>query len=128
MAVADLTDGSARFDAITLYRDLSSQKRPAYTNLSATFADIYADFRRAAPAAGWADFTGHAARTPAGRHALAAWSQRRRLLSFTQAVPGARTGCCRVPVTRESGRAEKGRLQGLCPAYAPCSVGHSCRA
>lgn len=84
LAVADLAGGFlASFDAITLYLDLSPEEQAAYTNLSAIFLGVYADFRRAAPEASWVDFSKHAAGTPAGRRALAAWRQMRRLLSFT---------------------------------------------
>ena len=86
LAVADLAGGFlASFDAITLYLDLSAEERSAYTNLSAIFRGVHADFRRSAPDASWADFSRHAAGTPAGRRALAAWHQMRRLLSFTHA-------------------------------------------
>lgn len=86
LAVADLAGGFlASFDVITLYLDLSSEERSAYANLSAIFRGVYADFRRAAPEANWADFSRHSACTSAGRRALAAWRQMRRLLSFTHA-------------------------------------------
>jgi superfamily II DNA or RNA helicase len=86
LAVADLAGGFlASFDAITLYLDLSPDERSAYTNLSALFAGVYVEFRRAAPEASWADWSRHAAGTPTGRRALAAWRQMRRLLSFTHA-------------------------------------------
>jgi superfamily II DNA or RNA helicase len=90
LAVADLAGGFlASFDAITLYLDLSPDERSAYTNLSALFAGVYVEFRRAAPEASWADWSRHAAGTPTGRRALAAWRQMRRLLSFTHAKRGA---------------------------------------
>lgn len=86
LAVADLAGGFlASFDAITLSLDLSPEERSAYTNVSAIFTGFYADFRRAAPDATWADFGRYATRSPAGRRALAAWRQMRRLLSFTHA-------------------------------------------
>jgi superfamily II DNA or RNA helicase len=84
LAVADLAGGFlASFDAITLYLDLSPEERSAYASLSAVFNVAYREFRHAAPAANWADFTQHSGRTPAGRRALAAWRQMRRLLAFT---------------------------------------------
>ena len=86
LAVADLAGGFlASFDAMTLYLDLAPEERSAYTNLSALFNGVYAEFRRTAPGASWADFSRHSAGTPAGRRALAAWRQMRRLLSFTHA-------------------------------------------
>ena len=86
LAVADLAGGFlASFDAITLYLDLGLEERSAYANLSALFTGAYAEFRRAAPEAGWADWSRHAAGTSTGRRALAAWRQMRRLLSFTHA-------------------------------------------
>ena len=86
LAVADLAGGFlASFDAVMLYLDLSTAERSAYTNLSAIFAAVHTEFRRAAPDASWADFTRHAARTPEGRRALAAWRELRRLISFTDA-------------------------------------------
>lgn len=86
LTVGDLAGGFlASFDAITLYLDLSPEERSAYANLSDIFKGIYTEFRRAAPDASWADFSRHAIRTPAGRRALAAWRQIRRVLSFTHA-------------------------------------------
>jgi hypothetical protein len=86
LAVADLAGGFlASLDAVMLYLDLSTAERSAYTNLSAIFTAVHSEFRRAAPDANWADFTRHAARTPAGRRALAAWREMRRLISFTDA-------------------------------------------
>jgi len=86
LAVGDLTGGFlASFDAIALYLDLSREERSAYTNLSALFNGVYAEFRRTAPDATWADFSRHSAGTPVGRRALVAWRQMRRLLSFTRA-------------------------------------------
>ena len=86
LAVADLAGGFlASFDAITLYLDLGPEERSAYANLSALFTGVYAEFRRAAPEASWADWSRHAAGTTTGRRALAAWRQMRRLLSFTHA-------------------------------------------
>ena len=86
LAVGDLAGGFlASFDAITLYLDLSPDERSAYKNLSAIFNGVYGEFRRAAPDASWADFSRHSARSAAGRRALGAWRQMRRLLSFTQA-------------------------------------------
>jgi superfamily II DNA or RNA helicase len=84
LAVADLAGGFlASFDAITLHLDLSPDEHAAYASLSAVFNVAYREFRHAAPAAGWADFTQHSGRTPEGRRALAAWRQMRRLLAFT---------------------------------------------
>ena len=86
LAVGDLAGGFlASFDAITLYLDLSPEERSAYTSLSGVFTGAYGEFRRAAPDASWTDFSQHAARTPEGRRALAAWRQMRRLLAFTDA-------------------------------------------
>ena len=86
LAVADLAGGFlASFDAVMLYLDLSTEERSAYANLSAIFAAVHKEFRRVAPDASWADFTRHAACTPVGRRALAAWRQMRRLISFTDA-------------------------------------------
>ena len=84
LAVADLAGGLlASFDAMTLYLDLSSEERTAYTIQSAIFTAVFATFRREAPGASWADFSKHAAGSAAGRRALAAWREMRRLLSFT---------------------------------------------
>ena len=86
LAVGDLAGGFlASFDAIVLYLDLSREERSAYTNLSALFNGVHAEFRRIAPDATWAEFSRHCAGTAAGRRALAAWRQMRRLLSFTRA-------------------------------------------
>jgi superfamily II DNA or RNA helicase len=84
LAVADLAGGFlASFDSITLYLDLTSEERSAYTGLAALFSSAHADFRRMAPNGSWADFTHYSARTPEGRRALSAWRQMRRLLAFT---------------------------------------------
>jgi superfamily II DNA or RNA helicase len=86
LAVGDLAGGFlASFDAIALYLDLAPEERSAYTNLSVLFNGVFVEFRRAAPDATWADFSRHSAGTPAGRRALAAWRQMRRLLAFTHA-------------------------------------------
>lgn len=81
----------ASFDAITLYLDLSPEETSAYTSLSGVFTGAYGEFRRAAPDASWPDFSQHAARTPEGRRALAAWRQMQRLLAFTHAKRPANT-------------------------------------
>ena len=84
LAVADLAGGFlASFDVITLYLDLSPEEHSAYASLSAVFSVAYRDFRHSAPAGSWADFAQHSGRTPAGRRALGAWRQMRRLLAFT---------------------------------------------
>jgi superfamily II DNA or RNA helicase len=86
LAVADLAGGFlASFDAITLHLELSSEERSAYVALHSVFSAVLAQFRRLAPAAGWADFTRHASQSPEGRRAVAAWRQMRGLLAFTQA-------------------------------------------
>ena len=86
LAVGDLAGGFlASFDAITLYLDLCSEERAAYSSLSTVFTGAYAAFRRMAPGAGWADFARAAATTADGRRALAAWRQARWLLAFTRA-------------------------------------------
>jgi len=86
LAVGDLAGGFlASFDAITLYLDLCPEERSAYLSLSNLFKRAYAEFRRVAPEAGWADFARAAAGTTDGRRALAAWRQARRLLAFTRA-------------------------------------------
>ncbi len=92
LAVGDLAGGFlASFDAITLSLDLSPEERSAYTSLSAAFTGAYGGFRRAAPDARWTDFSQHAARTPEGRCALAAWRQMQRLLAVTDAKRRANT-------------------------------------
>jgi superfamily II DNA or RNA helicase len=86
LAVADLAGGFlASFDIITLHLELSPDERAAYTALHSLFGAVHGEFRRLAPDASWADFTCHAARSPEGRRALAAWRQLRRMLAFTQA-------------------------------------------
>ena len=86
LVIGDLAGGFlASFDAITLYLDLSREERSIYTSLGALFNGVYVEFRRTAPDATWADFSQHCARTPAGRRALVAWRQMRRMLSFTRA-------------------------------------------
>lgn len=64
-------------------QDLSRDERSAYASLSRVFTSAHTEFRRVAPDAAWADFSHHCARTPEGRHALAAWRQMRRLLALT---------------------------------------------
>ena len=86
LAVADLAGGFlASFDAITLHLDLTPAERSAYVSLATVFNGVYADFRRIAPDASWADFNNHAARTAEGRRALSSWRQMRRLLALTHA-------------------------------------------
>src|SRR5438094_2514580 len=86
LAVADLAGGFlASFDAITLYLDLTPAERSEYMSLATVFNGVYADFRRIAPDASWADFNNHAARTAEGRRALSSWRQMRRLLALTHA-------------------------------------------
>jgi superfamily II DNA or RNA helicase len=71
LAVGDLAGGFlAGFDAITLFVDLCPEERSAYASLSAVFTGAYAEFRRLAPEASWADFARAAANTPDGRRAL----------------------------------------------------------
>jgi hypothetical protein len=65
LVIGDLAGGFlASFDAITLYLDLSREDRSAYTSLSALFNGVYAEFRRTAPDATWADFSRQCAGTP----------------------------------------------------------------
>ncbi len=86
LAVADLAGGFlASLDAITLYLDLTPAERSAYVSLATVFNGVYADFRRIAPDASWADFNHHSARTAEGRRALSSWRQMRRLLALTHA-------------------------------------------
>ena len=86
LAVADLAGGFlASFDVITLHLDLGPEERTTYSGLSGVFQGVHAAFRRTCPDATWVDFTVHAARTPEGRRALAAWRQMRQLVAFTLA-------------------------------------------
>ena len=79
LAVADLAGGFlASFDAITLYLDLTPAERSEYMSLATVFNGVYADFRRIAPDASWADFNYHSTRTAEGRRALSSWRQMRR--------------------------------------------------
>jgi len=113
LAVGDLAGGFlASFDAITLYLDLSPEETSADTSLSGEFTGAYGEFRRAAPDASWTDFSQHAARTPEGRRALAAWSQMRRLLAFTHAKRRANTTAASRNVSLESSDAS--RRSGMC--------------
>jgi superfamily II DNA or RNA helicase len=86
LAVCDLAGGFlASFDAITLYLDLASEERSAYSSLSTLWSGAYSEFRRTVPEATWPDFARAAAVTADGRRALAAWRQAWRLLAFTRA-------------------------------------------
>ncbi len=86
LTVADLAGGFlASFDVITLHLDLSPEERTTYSGLRGVFQSVHGEFRRTAPGATWLDFTVHAARTPEGRRALAAWRQMGRLVTFTHA-------------------------------------------
>jgi len=86
LAITDLTGGFlASFDAIALHLDLTEAERATYELLMATFRAVHQQFHRLAPAASWQDFVRFAARTPAGRRALAAWRQARKLLALTEA-------------------------------------------
>lgn len=86
LAIGDLTGGFlASFDAITLHLDLTDAERSRYQALMAIFSTVHKAFHRLAPTASWQDFVRSAARTVAGRHALAAWREARTLLALTEA-------------------------------------------
>jgi superfamily II DNA or RNA helicase len=84
LAIGDLAGSFlASFDVVTLHLDLTAAERAGYTRLATVFTGAYAEFRRTAPRATWADFARSVARAAAGRRAFAAWREARRLLALT---------------------------------------------
>jgi superfamily II DNA or RNA helicase len=86
LAIADLAGRFlASFDVVTLTLDLEPDERRDYDALMAEFRPALIEFRRLCPAGSWEEFARAAGRTPAGRRALGAWQQARRLLALTRA-------------------------------------------
>jgi len=75
----------APFDTVVLHLDLTPEERVEYDSLMAVFRDVMRTYRRFNPRATWDEFTKVAARTEAGRRAIAAWHRTRRITAFPQA-------------------------------------------
>jgi len=73
----------APFELVTLHVDLTPAERLAHDSRMAEFRGAYAAFRRLAPGAPWDAFCRHAMQSAAGRRALAAWREARRLIGYT---------------------------------------------
>jgi superfamily II DNA or RNA helicase len=86
LAIADLAGRFlASFDVVTLHLDLEPDERRDYEALMAEFRPVLVEYRRLCPSGTWEEFSRAASRTPAGRRAVAAWQQARRLLALTRA-------------------------------------------
>ena len=68
-----------------LHLDLAAEERADYDGLMATFREVMRGYRRFHPEANWNEFAKAAARTNAGRRAVAAWHRARKLVAFPAA-------------------------------------------
>jgi superfamily II DNA or RNA helicase len=75
----------APYDTVVLHLDLTVKERTDYEGLMATFREVMRAFRRFQPEANWNEFAKAAARTDAGRRAIAAWHRARKLIAFPAA-------------------------------------------
>ena len=75
----------APFDSVVLRVDFNRAERERYDAWMAVFSEAIADFRRGHPNGSFKDFAAHAAKSAAGRRALAAWRQARHLTAFPSA-------------------------------------------
>jgi superfamily II DNA or RNA helicase len=86
LGVGDLTGTHlAQLDVVSLHLELAPDERAAYERDIGLFQGVRGHFARLAPRASWDDFARWAARTDAGRRALAAHRRARRLVAFTRA-------------------------------------------
>jgi superfamily II DNA or RNA helicase len=86
LGIADLAGGFlADYTLITLHLDLNEAERSTYEALMTTFRAVSQAFYQRVPTASWEDFVRSVADTGAGRRALTAWRQARRLLALTEA-------------------------------------------
>jgi superfamily II DNA or RNA helicase len=75
----------APYDTVVLHLDLTDEERADYDELMATFRQVMCSYRRFHPEASWDEFATAAARTDAGRRAIAAWHRARKLIAFPAA-------------------------------------------
>ena len=75
----------APFETVVLNLDLTDEERAEYESLMATFGDTMRRFKRMAPGATWDEFAKAAAQSDAGRRAIAAWHQAKRITAFPSA-------------------------------------------
>jgi superfamily II DNA or RNA helicase len=75
----------APYDTVVLHLDLTAEERANYEQLMATFREVMCGYRRFHPEASWNEFATAAARTDAGRRAIAAWHRARKLIAFPAA-------------------------------------------
>ena len=86
LGIGDLAGGFlADFTLMALHLELTGDERATYEALMATFRAVSQAFYQRMPTASWEDFVRSVAGTPAGRRALTAWRQARRLLALTEA-------------------------------------------
>ena len=72
----------ADFDRFTMVLELSPSERSAYDLEYGAFRAFFLPHREQHPGGSWAEFLREASRSDAGRRALAAWRESRRLLAF----------------------------------------------
>jgi superfamily II DNA or RNA helicase len=100
LSVSDLTGHYlAPFELVTLNLDLDADERAAWDRAVAVYRPALRAFMRDAPGANWLDFAKAAARTEAGRQALAAFRESRVLLAF----PSAKRAAVRALLSRHVG-------------------------
>jgi superfamily II DNA or RNA helicase len=75
----------ADFDVLSVRIDLTADERAAYQAQMGLFRAVHSEFYRASPGASWKAFTRHASRTRAGRRALVALREARKLIGYTEA-------------------------------------------
>jgi superfamily II DNA or RNA helicase len=86
LTIADLAGTYlADFEIASVRVDLTPEERDRYDRLIAMYRSAHAQFQRLAPGSTWAEFASAAVRTTAGRAALRAWREARRLVSLCDA-------------------------------------------
>jgi superfamily II DNA or RNA helicase len=83
-AIGDLSGRFlAPFDLVTIRIPLTQSERLAYESRMRRFRSVHTEFRRIAPDAPWEQFQREASRTSAGRQALSALREARRIAGYT---------------------------------------------
>ncbi len=83
-AISDLAGRYlADFDVCRMWLDLTSDERVRYDSLMAAFREVVRAVSRTSPGATWTEFARAAARTDAGREALAGFRRARAMLAWT---------------------------------------------
>ncbi len=84
LGVGDLVgDGLAAHDLITISIELDPEEDRRYREHRGRFAASYAQFLRRNPGASWNGYTRHAAKSLAGREAMAAWRVSREIIAYS---------------------------------------------